>query len=778
MTEQNLFILYAIPSEKIAAENGARKITLLYAAANIRQARAMAPLKFLEQYPDADDADFELVVYEDAPGLPRGALNVWDEEILSGYNWNEEARRPEPRAALPIEFEKLSSIMKIAVLVKYMTTKITSDMLPAALELTLDEASSFPGHIVEAISKTPTVASTYPERIIEAIQYVVEKCPTTKKWPEIKAQLINWLKEHEKESEDGNVKPVVDPVGATEYTGRAYKHTYDTLNKEIAYALWAGDVDPAKTEASISRWAAGIIADDREDWKRWSAVITTQENILEYDRPTIFNVVRSAPTKDIYHFPDTLKRYVSDYLQTRGVYEGEAHEKEQPTPQGTTGALADDQSSTNTVEQEQPAGQSPEAPETVTERQGPFYFLMSDGQKFGRANKIAGLEKAISDGGTEISQEEYQARKTGTYAAPQNDAPQPTPEETGRQLAAQRGEYVEGISDPDDPKWVKTEEKQPEVKSMGDGMYSIEGLMGEQQQAAAPEAANETRAAAPEDAKSVIASVEEMSADNLELWKSVFKTDERFTKAFSVNGGGTSINGTYMAMIATREFGLKGIGWGVEILEERFDNGAPITRTVKGPDGNNTWELIPDGTGGILTEKHHVIKIKLWYIRNGARGNEIAFGCTPYLYGSKYGPICDGEAPKKSLTDATKKALSGLGFSGDIFMGLYDNPEYRQKNKAEFDLINASENAEDAARIRTELDEKMTRVANTIESAVTANEAKKVFDTLAREVEIHRKAAEGKGDAEHAKYLSGRLRRLNQIKDERIKALNEQEYSA
>ncbi|MCP5787189.1 hypothetical protein NL329_30185, partial [Klebsiella pneumoniae] len=66
--------------------------------------------------------------------------------------------------------------------------------------------------------------------------------------------------------------------------------------------------------------------------------------------------------------------------------------------------------------------------------------------------------------------------------------------------------------------------------------------------------------------------------DNLDLWKRVFKTDERFTKAFTQNGGGTSINGTYMTMLATREFGPKGIGWGVDIVEERFDIGAPITR--------------------------------------------------------------------------------------------------------------------------------------------------------------------------------------------------------
>ena len=52
------------------------------------------------------------------------------------------------------------------------------------------------------------------------------------------------------------------------------------------------------------------------------------------------------------------------------------------------------------------------------------------------------------------------------------------------QLAADRGKYVEGISDPDDPKWVKedlTTTSQPQVANLGGGMYSIEGLMNEKQ---------------------------------------------------------------------------------------------------------------------------------------------------------------------------------------------------------------------------------------------------------------------------------------------------------
>ncbi|ELN1658584.1 exonuclease, partial [Escherichia coli] len=81
-------------------------------------------------------------------------------------------------------------------------------------------------------------------------------------------------------------------------------------------------------------------------------------------------------------------------------------------------------------------------------------------------------------GATEITKEEYVARKNGTYTGlPQNtnaaqNSEQPEPVkvntvETNKKmetenlpdadkvLAASRGEFVEGISDPNDPKWVE-----------------------------------------------------------------------------------------------------------------------------------------------------------------------------------------------------------------------------------------------------------------------------------------------------------------------------------
>ncbi|QIM43340.1 RecE family exodeoxyribonuclease [Leclercia adecarboxylata] len=69
-------------------------------------------------------------------------------------------------------------------------------------------------------------------------------------------------------------------------------------------------------------------------------------------------------------------------------------------------------------------------------------------------------------------------------AGRQSKVEETTSEEINHQLAADRGEFVEGISDPADPKWVKedlTTTSQPQVANLGGGMFSIEGLMNENQ---------------------------------------------------------------------------------------------------------------------------------------------------------------------------------------------------------------------------------------------------------------------------------------------------------
>lgn len=266
--------------------------------------------------------------------------------------------------------------------------------------------------------------------------------------------------------------------------------------------------------------------------------------------------------------------------------------------------------------------------------------------------------------------------------------------------------------------------------------------------------------------------------NNLHIWKRVQRTDPRFTKPLEgVGFAGTSINSNYMIMRATEIFGPIGEGWSYEVIEEKLVPGNPITERVF--DENNKQigvRFLRDGDGSLKYEENHSIKIKFWYItEKGKKAEFESYGATPYRYMTNKGMKSDPEAIKKSLTDAIKKALSMLGFSSDVFMGMHDNPEYLASNKLEFEIKNASEKAEDITRIRKELDEKFTKHTEVMRSAVTANELRGIASTLTREISAHIKSAQERRDEDYEKYLSGRLRRLNQIEKECLDKLKQKE---
>ncbi|EFG5627680.1 exonuclease, partial [Escherichia coli] len=232
-------------------------------------------------------------------------------------------------------------------------------------------------------------------------------------------------------------------------------------------------------DGSIHRWAKNeVIDNDREDWKRISASMRKQPDALRYDRQTIFGLVRERPI-DIHKDPVALNKYITEYLTTKGVFEDEGRN------QSATDTLSSPVPETDAVETAIPGNEKTECKvevEPSVEREGPFYFLFTDkdGEKYGRANKLSGLEKALALGATEITKEEYFARKNGTYSGSQQNTgasdttAQPEPvkvtadevnkimqaanisqPDADKLLAASRGEFVAGISDPNDPKWVK-----------------------------------------------------------------------------------------------------------------------------------------------------------------------------------------------------------------------------------------------------------------------------------------------------------------------------------
>ncbi len=157
---------------------------------------------------------------------------------------------------------------------------------------------------------------------------------------------------------------------------------------------------------------------------------------------------------------------------------------------------------------------------------------------------------------------------------------------------------------------------------------------------------------------------------NTEIWNAVAVTNPNFVKSFTRSGGfsGTAINATYQAQKATETFGPCGISWGIDILEERYQDGAPLLQ----------GEIV------VGHEVIHVLRAKLWYVYQGKRGEVIHFGQTPFVGRNKNGFFTDEEAPKKSLTDAMSKCLSLLGFSADVHLGLYDDNKYVADLRKEF----------------------------------------------------------------------------------------------
>lgn len=140
--------------------------------------------------------------------------------------------------------------------------------------------------------------------------------------------------------------------------------------------------------------------------------------------------------------------------------------------------------------------------------------------------------------------------------------------------------------------------------------------------------------------------------DNMKLWQSVCVTDPKAVKPITGKQyKGNSPKPYWVIQRATEVFGPCGLGWGVQILSERFER--------------------------FGDEALHIAHVMVWYIQDGKRGEIEQMGQTRAAYISAAGKhIVDEDAPKKSATDGMVKCLSMLGFAGDIFSGQWDDSKY------------------------------------------------------------------------------------------------------
>lgn len=146
------------------------------------------------------------------------------------------------------------------------------------------------------------------------------------------------------------------------------------------------------------------------------------------------------------------------------------------------------------------------------------------------------------------------------------------------------------------------------------------------------------------------------------IWSKVDVTPPAHTRAMDGDFRGTAINPTFQIRRATELWGPMGFGWGFDVMEESFEQGAPLGVT---PSGES-----------LGFERHHMLRGRLWFMVDGVRGEVEQYGQTPFVYTSGERIVTESDVKKKSTTDAMMKCLSLLGFSADVYMGRYDDSKY------------------------------------------------------------------------------------------------------
>lgn len=278
----------------------------------------------------------------------------------------------------------------------------------------------------------------------------------------------------------GPHKVIVDDVNKPERPRRSEKPTHRTINYELACGF-CEELDLNNLRPAMD-FAKRIIAEDREDWKQMSMTVGIIPDIKGYDRQTIIDLVRKAPKAVHNGNPDLRRTWCESFLAVHGVRDPDWYEyvpDNTPTTHEENAArlrqagkcLRDIETGRFQCDEEkpQPTGEladepaTPEAVEQDTTEHHP------DPQPLENEPPVSQTEAGYQ----KIRAELHEARK---------NIPPKNPVDVGKQLAAARGEYVEGISDPNDPKWVKTETSQPPtepelVKNVGNGIFDVSALM-------------------------------------------------------------------------------------------------------------------------------------------------------------------------------------------------------------------------------------------------------------------------------------------------------------
>lgn len=235
-------------------------------------------------------------------------------------------------------------------------------------------------------------------------------------------------------------------------------HTFDTLDVEIAAATLPMDFNIYEIPGSVYRRAKEIVRKKESPFKEWSAALRAIPGILDYSRAAIFALIRSAHP-EFYHYPGRLQGYINANL-TETDHENPSeetlaaarHTPEKDILEEVNRELAaerETEEEKNNEEKSQPS-------DAMADEQATAETMEPDTTEHRQDTQSLDTQAQIDP--------VYQVKVTADEVNKIMQAANISQPDADKLLAASRGEFVEGISDPNDPKWVKGLQNEPETK--------------------------------------------------------------------------------------------------------------------------------------------------------------------------------------------------------------------------------------------------------------------------------------------------------------------------
>ncbi len=221
-------------------------------------------------------------------------------------------------------------------------------------------------------------------------------------------------------------------------------HTLDTLDVEIAAATLPMDFNIYEIPGSVYRRAKEVVLNKESPFKEWSAALRATPGILDYSRAAIFALIRSAHP-EFYHYPGRLQGYINAYLTET--------DHENPSKETLTAARHTPEKdilekiNREVVTERETEEEKPQPSDAMAGEQATTETMEPDTTEHGQnAQSLDAQSQVSSANQVKVTADEVnKIMQAANISQPDAD----------KLLAVSRGEFVEGISDPNDPKWVK-----------------------------------------------------------------------------------------------------------------------------------------------------------------------------------------------------------------------------------------------------------------------------------------------------------------------------------